>query len=125
MNRSGIAVKRLADHFEPEIKNIMVVHDDIDLGVGRIKIVNGGGSGGHNGVESVIHHLETNEFCRAKIGIGRPRHNEPIEGFVLKPVYEEDRESSKKILNVTIEAIKSFILDGTEFAMNKFNAIKI
>jgi PTH1 family peptidyl-tRNA hydrolase len=123
MNRSGIAVKRLADHYAPEINNIMVVHDDIDLDVGRMKIVNGGGAGGHHGVESVIYHLGTNGFCRAKIGIGRPRYNEPIEDFVLSPVYEDDRETIKGVLHVTVEAIESFILEGAEFVMNKFNAI--
>jgi PTH1 family peptidyl-tRNA hydrolase len=125
MNKSGIAVKRLADHYEPEINNIIVVHDDIDLNVGRMKIVNGGGAGGHHGVESVIYHLGTNNFCRAKIGIGRPRYNEPVEDFVLSPAYEDDQKTIKGVLRVIVEAIESFILEGAESAMNKFNAITI
>ena len=125
MNRSGIAVNCLADHYELEMKNLMVVHDDIDLSVGRIKIANGGGAGGHHGVESLINHLGTNGFCRTKIGIGRPRYNEPIEDFVLSPVYEDEQEKIKAVLHVTIEAIESFILENAEYAMNKFNSLTI
>ena len=78
MNRSGLAVKHLTEYYRPEIRNIMVVHDDIDLDAGSIKIVRGGGAGGHHGVESVVYHLGTNGFNRIKIGIGRPRYNENV-----------------------------------------------
>jgi PTH1 family peptidyl-tRNA hydrolase len=101
----------------------MVVHDDIDLDVGSIKIARGGGAGGHHGVESVIYHLGTNGFNRIKIGIGRPRYNEPIEDFVLSPVYDDQQKTIKDVLHVAVEAIESFILDGVEVAMNKFNSL--
>jgi len=78
MNRSGIAVKYLVEYYRPDIRDVMVIHDDIDLDVGRIKIACGGGGGGHHGIESVAYHLGINEFCRTKIGIGRPRYNEAI-----------------------------------------------
>ena len=125
MNRSGLAVKSLVQYYGPEIKDIMVIQDDIDLDVGRIKIAAGGGSGGHRGIESVAYHLETNEFSRIKIGIGRPRHNEAIEDFVLNPFYDDQQTIIKKALRLAVEAITSFILYGIDTAMNKFNSLTI
>ena len=101
----------------------MVIHDDLDLDVGRLKIVRGGGAGGHHGVESVIIHLKTNEFNRIRIGIGRPRYNEPIEDFVLSPPYEDQKKPVKDMLYSAVEAIKLFIMDGVESAMVKFNSL--
>lgn len=125
MNRSGLAVKHLVEYYKLEIRNMMVVHDDIDLDVGRMKIVRGGGAAGHHGIESVIYHLGTDGFNRIKIGIGRPRYNEPIEDFVLSPLYDDQQKTIKEVLHVAIEALKSFILDGVEAAMNNFNSLMI
>jgi len=125
MNKSGIAVKYLVEHYRPEIRNIMVVHDDKDLDVGHIKIIREGGAGGHHGVDSVIYHLGTDGFNRVKIGIGRPQYNEPIEDFVLSPMYEDQQKTIKDVLHLVIEAIESFILDGVEVAMNKFNPVTV
>jgi len=125
MNRSGLAVKHLVEYYTPEIRNIMVVHDDIDLDVGRIKIVRGGGAGGHHGVESVIYHLGIDGFNRTKIGIGRPRYDEPIEDFCLNPLYGDQLKTIKDVLHVVVEALKSFISDGVEVAMNNFNYLSM
>ena len=123
MNRSGIAVKDLVEHYRPNIKDIMVIHDDIDLDVGRIKIVSGGGAGGHHGIESVAYHLGTNEFCRTKIGIGRPRYNEAIEDFVLTPFYDDQQTTIKEVLHLAVKAIESFVLYGVEAVMDTFNSL--
>ncbi len=123
MNRSGLAVKYLVEYYKPEIRDIMVIHDDIDLDVGRIKIARGGGAGGHHGIESVTYHLGTNGFNRAKIGIGRPRYNEAIEDFVLNSPYDDQQKTIKDALHLAVEAIESFILYGVEAAMNKFNSL--
>ena len=125
MNRSGLAVKRLSEYYKPDIANIMVIHDDIDLEVGRMRVVRGGGAGGHHGVESVIYHLETGGFTRTKLGIGRPRYREPIEEFVLKPPYEDQQEIIEGALHSARDAIGSFILDGVESTMNRFNSLRI
>jgi PTH1 family peptidyl-tRNA hydrolase len=103
----------------------MVVHDDLDLEAGRMKIVRGGGAGGHRGIKSIILHLGSSNFIRTKIGIGRPRHEELIEDFVLNPFYSDQEKTMDGVLNVAIEAIESFILNGVEFAMNNFNSIII
>jgi PTH1 family peptidyl-tRNA hydrolase len=124
MNRSGIAVKHLFTYYKAETKNIMVIHDDIDLGVGRIKITRGGGAGGHHGIESIAYYLGTNMFNRTKIGIGRPRHNESIEDFVLNPFYDDQKITIKAALHAATEIIESFILHGIEATMNRFNALR-
>jgi len=121
MNRSGIAVKYLVEYYRPDIRDVMVIHDDIDLDVGRIKIAYGGGAGGHHGIESVAYHLGTNEFNRTKIGIGRPRYNEAIEDFVLSPFYDDQQTTIKDALHIAVKAIESFVLYGVEAAMNTFN----
>ena len=122
MNRSGLVVKRLSEYYKPNIANIMVIHDDIDLEVGRMRVVRGGGAGGHHGVESIMYHLETGGFTRTKLGIGRPRYREPIEDFVLKPPYEDQKEIIEEMLHSARDVIESFILDGVELAMTRFNS---
>jgi PTH1 family peptidyl-tRNA hydrolase len=122
MNRSGVAVKQLADYYRPETKNVMIIHDDLDLDVGRIKVVCRGGAGGHHGVESTFFHLKITEINRIKIGIGRPRHGESIEDFVLSPPYEDQKEPIKDILNTVVEAIELFVMRDVESAMNAFNS---
>jgi PTH1 family peptidyl-tRNA hydrolase len=123
MNRSGLAVKQLVEYYRPETKNIMVIHDDLDLDVGRMKIVRGGGAGGHHGLESVFFHLKITEFNRIKIGIGRPRHGESIEDFVLSPPYEDQKEQIEEILPTVVEAIELFVMRDVESAMNAFNSL--
>jgi len=123
MNRSGLAVKQLVEYYRPETSNVMVIHDDLDLDVGRMKIVRGGGAGGHHGLESVFFHLKATEFNRIKIGIGRPRHGESIEDFVLSPPYEDQKEQIEDILHTVVGAIELFVMRDVESAMNTFNSL--
>lgn len=125
MNRSGLAVRYLVEHHWPRLSNVLVVHDDIDVEVGRIKIVRAGGAGGHRGVESIISHLGTNRFNRVKIGIGRPLEGESIEEFVLSPLDKEQQETIEEVLGIVVKAIETFILDGVEVAMNSYNSLII
>ena len=125
MNRSGFAVRYLVEHHRPELGNVLIVHDDIDVDVGRIKIVRAGGAGGHRGVESIISHLGTNRFNRIKIGIGRPFGNESIEEFVLSPLDRGQRETIEEVLGIAVKAIETFILNGVEVAMNSYNSVII
>ena len=122
MNQSGLAVKQLVEYYRPETKNVMLIHDDLDLDVGRMKVVRGGGAGGHLGLESVFFHLRITEFNRIKIGIGRPRHGESIEDFVLSQPYEDQKEPLEDILHTAVEAIELCVLRGVESAMNTFNS---
>ena len=121
MNQSGKSVKACADFYKLDIANILVVHDDIDLPVGKIKVVRQGGAGGHKGVLSIIDHLGTRSFPRVKIGVGRPCYGESTEDYVLGPFYRDEREIMERVIQMGVRACKLFIADGIESAMNDIN----
>jgi PTH1 family peptidyl-tRNA hydrolase len=121
MNRSGEAVGACVDYYDLEAGNILVIHDDIDLPVGRIKVVGSSGSGGHKGIKSIIDHLGGTAFQRIKIGIGRPRYNEPIEDYVLSPFYSDEKDIIEDVLRMAIEACELYVSRGIEPAMNQIN----
>jgi len=125
MNRSGLAVRYLMEHYGPELSNVLVIHDDIDIEAGRIKIVRAGGAGGHRGVESIISLLGTNRFNRIKIGIGRPLAGEPIEEFVLSPPDREQKKTIEEVLGIVENAIETFIVDGLEVTMSRYSSVII
>ena len=121
MNQSGKPIKASADFWNIDTKNILVIHDDIDLPAGRIKLIRNGGAGGHKGVLSIINHLGTNDFPRVKIGIDRPRYMEPIDEYVLSPFYEDEKETVEKVIQMAVKACVLFISEGIESAMNYTN----
>jgi PTH1 family peptidyl-tRNA hydrolase len=121
MNGSGRAVKSCADFYKLESRNILVVHDDLDLPVGRIKAAKDGGAGGHKGVESIIDRLGSTDFRRLRIGIGRPRYGELIETFVLKPFYEGEKDIIKKAIKIAVHGCELFVTEGIESTMNFVN----
>ncbi|MBW1850190.1 MAG: aminoacyl-tRNA hydrolase [Deltaproteobacteria bacterium] len=121
MNRSGEAVRACADYYDLEPGNTLVIHDDIDLPVGRVKVVKDSGSGGHKGVKSIIDYLGSTHFQRIKIGIGRPRYNEPIEDYVLSPFYKDERDIIEDVLRMATEACELYVSRGIEPAMNNVN----
>jgi peptidyl-tRNA hydrolase, PTH1 family len=121
MNLSGNAVRASADYYDMDYGNILVVHDDLDLPVGRIKVVRNGGTGGHKGLDSVIRHLGTRDFPRMKIGIGRPRYDEPVEDFVLAPFYRDQKDVIERVVQGAVRTCELFVLEGIESAMNTSN----
>lgn len=125
MNRSGEAVRASADYYHIESGNILVIHDDIDLPVGRVKVARGSGSGGHKGVQSIIDHLGSTQFIRVKIGIGRPRYDEAVEDYVLTRFYKDERDIVEDVLHVATQACELFVLEGIEPAMNKINCLNL
>jgi len=125
MNRSGVAVRHLVEHYRPEIEKVLVVHDDVDMQAGRIKIVRAGGAGGHRGVKSIISQLGANRFNRIKIGIGRPSTGESIEEFVLTPPDSGQQKIITQAIVLAVKAIEMFILYGLEAAMNRYNSVII
>src|SRR5208337_4242140 len=92
MNKSGEAVGEIIKYFGIPPGRMLVIHDDLDLPLATIRIAQGGGSGGHRGVQSIIDHVGSPAFPRLKMGIGRPKYGEAAEVFVLQPPYPEDRE---------------------------------
>jgi PTH1 family peptidyl-tRNA hydrolase len=98
-----------------------VIHDDLDLPVGRIKMVRQGGAGGHKGVLSISEHLGNRNFSRIKLGIGRPLRGENIEDYVLQPFYTEQADIIDQVIEAAVAACKLYVEEGVESAMNKVN----
>jgi PTH1 family peptidyl-tRNA hydrolase len=108
MNDSGIALKKFFSQFKTEKKNLCLVHDDLDLPFGKIKISFQKSSGGHKGVQSVIDQLSANDFWRMRIGVGEKKKEYP-EIFVLKEFNAKEKKALKKILNFANELLKIWI----------------
>lgn len=125
MNLSGEEVRACADYYALETGTILVIHDDLDLPLGRIKVVKDGGAGGHKGVASIIHHLESTQFSRVKVGIGRPRYGETVEDYVLSPFYADEKGLAQKAIQVAVNACGLFVLEGVESAMNQINCQRL
>lgn len=121
MNLSGKSVKACVDAFQVETGRVLVAHDDLDLPVGRIKVVRGGGAGGHKGVSSIIQRLGTSGFARVKIGIGRPVCGENPEVYVLNPFYPKQLKILENVLHMAVRACELFVSEGVESAMNQIN----
>lgn len=121
MNRSGLAVERAVRRYGLEASDILVIHDDVDLDFGRIRIRSRGGDGGHRGVGSVIDALGDEDFVRLRIGIGRPRDDITVEEFVLSPFEDEEEGLLAGVLHRGVGAVEAIIRDGAAVAMNTFN----
>lgn len=129
MNRSGRSVASLVNYFNLDPENLLVVHDDIDMHPGRIKLVEGGGTGGHNGIRSVVKELGTNAFCRLKIGVGRPgegsAHPEmEIDKYVLTDFSEEEFAKVRQRFSEVADGLAYFFRGDMGQAMTTLNAIK-
>lgn len=121
MNASGTAVGAVRQYYKLSNENILVIHDDLDIPLGRIKIVTGGGAGGHKGVLSCIEHLGTKNFPRIKIGIGRPAALIPPEKYVLSRFEPGEHEVITRKMEVAAEGIRIFVQQGISAAMNALN----
>jgi PTH1 family peptidyl-tRNA hydrolase len=121
MNQSGKSVRACVDYYDLESRDVLVIFDDVDLPVGRIKVARNGGAGGHKGVLSIIHHLGSTEFPRIRVGIGRPRCGESVEDYVLAPFYSGEKEIMERVVQVAVQACELFVSEGIESAMNQIN----
>ena len=129
MNLSGQSVKRLCKNYHISQEDLIVVQDDLDLPVGRIRIRQGGSSGGHKGIESIYTELGSQDFCRIRIGIGRPpATGEPAEmseddiiDYVLSEFTPEEKKAITEVIPVVSEAVLFLLTEGLTAAMNKYN----
>ncbi len=119
MNLSGRAVQSIMHWYKSELRDLIVVYDDMDLGPGSIRIRASGGAGGHKGMLSIISALGSQEFARVRIGIGRPE-NDTID-WVLGAISAEEQEKTKKALNQGADALECWIERGIAAAMNEYN----
>ncbi len=121
MNLSGEAVSLLANFFSLEGTSIVVVHDDLDLNLGRIKIGVKGGDGGHRGIRSIINHLGTDEFIRLRMGTGRGERSGEESKYVLGVFDDNQEHVVTELIERACEAVKTIIFEGVAAAMNQFN----
>jgi PTH1 family peptidyl-tRNA hydrolase len=121
MNLSGRAVSGLLAYFKLGPSALVVIHDDLDVPVGRIKIMEGGGPAGHRGVLSLMEALGTEEFLRVKLGIGRPPPGMPPENFVLSHFPREDVETITDLVARAAEAVATLMAEGLAAAQNRFH----
>jgi len=121
MNLSGKAVKEIVDNLRLKLENMLVVYDDIDIPLGEIRIRKGGGGGSHKGVISIIEELNTKNFPRLRIGIGKESKVDDLTQYVLSPFEEEEIPLLKEGLNKAKMAIEIILKENIEKAMSLFN----
>jgi PTH1 family peptidyl-tRNA hydrolase len=121
MNRSGPPVRSLAEYFGVSSKDVLVIHDDIDLAFGRLKIKEKGGHGGHNGLRSLITAWGGGDFPRLRIGIGRPTNSGHVTGHVLDRFSEEELQLLEPIMARACDAAAVILTQGLTDGMNRFN----
>jgi len=121
MNLSGDAVERIGRFHEVPPENILVIYDDLDLPVGRIRLRPDGGSGGHKGMKSIIEHLGTNGFPRLRVGIGRPAHGDPVD-HVLDNFSLDERITIEEVYERAVAAVEFWLTEGISAAMNRYNS---
>ncbi|HEY0828765.1 MAG TPA: aminoacyl-tRNA hydrolase [Bacilli bacterium] len=121
MNLSGEAVKALMEFYKADMKDLMIIYDDLDTAFGHIRLRYQGSPGGHNGIKSLVQHLGTTEFNRIRIGISRPAPGYDIADYVLAPFAKADVQSLGEILKLTLEAIEYAVENPFDKAMAKYN----
>jgi PTH1 family peptidyl-tRNA hydrolase len=121
MNRSGPPVRALADFFQIESREVLVIHDDIDLDYGRLKIKEKGGHGGHNGIRSLIDAFGGGDFARLRVGIGRSVDGERVADFVLDRFLSAEAAVLPQIIDRARDAVVTILCKGITVGMNQFN----
>lgn len=121
MNLSGPSVRDLATSFDLDTENVLVIHDDIDVVFGKLKIKEKGGDGGHNGVRSLIVAWGSDEFVRIRIGIGRPQMDNDVSAYVLGRFDAEQEKQFSDVISTAEHAVKTVLFEGVSEAMNRFH----
>jgi PTH1 family peptidyl-tRNA hydrolase len=129
MNRSGQSIRAVLDWLKLEPASVLVVYDDMDLPIGRLRLRLSGSAGGHNGMKSAISHLGTQDFCRMRIGIGSADKNgEPdraVVSHVLGSFSKQERQQMDEVVDVAVRALEKSLTDGVEKAMSLYNGVEI
>lgn len=125
MNNSGQSVAPLARFYKIPLEHILVVHDDLDLPFGSLRLRPLGGTGGQKGMESIVAQLGTREFPRLRVGIGRPPGRMDPADYVLHNFDPDEQDVLPELLGHAVDAVRSFVLEGIEIAMNRFNGSAI
>ena len=121
MNNSGMPVLDVKQFFKVEPEQFLVVYDDIDLPLGTIRFRDGGGTGGHKGIESIIYQAQNEKFNRLRIGIATDDDMRPAERYVLSPFRDEQKESVNEMIEKACEGIEYYLSHDIKETMNQFN----
>ena len=124
MNRSGLPVASLAAFYQIPRSSILIVHDDLDLPPGTVKLKRGGGHGGHNGLRDLIPHLGGNDFLRLRIGIGHPGHRDDVVGYVLKNASRDERAVIDQAIDDAVKVLPDIISGNFNKAMKELHTAK-
>jgi len=122
MNLSGGPVSGLASYFHIDPANIVVIHDELDLPLGTVRLKLGGGDNGHNGLRSITKSLSTKDYLRVRIGIGRPPGRQDPADFVLKPFASAERAEVGVIIEESADAVELLVREGLAIAQNRIHA---
>ena len=125
MNNSGISVAGLLKYYDIALSRLLIVFDEVELPFGRLRLRKQGGSGGHNGLSSVIQHLNTKEFARLRIGIGTEYAKKDMTKFVLSNFSRNEQKELDTVLDTSVRAVLGFIRDGIDRTMNIFNTSQV
>jgi len=120
MNSSGVCIKELIEYFKIDVKNVFVFHDDMDIDLGKIKVKFGGGSAGHNGIDSIDKNIGKN-YSRVRIGIGRPKKNSTGADHVLDNFSNEEMDNVQNITKNIIESLSILISKDLDLFSSKIN----
>ena len=121
MNLSGESVADICNYYNVDLENVIVIYDDIDLDVGKIRIRKKGSGGTHNGMRSIIKCLGSNEFPRVRVGISKPKNGQDLADFVLSRFAKEDEKSLNESFENAVAAIDCAIRQDLDLAMNRYN----
>ncbi|MET0500215.1 MAG: aminoacyl-tRNA hydrolase [Candidatus Binatia bacterium] len=121
MNRSGQSVKCLLDHWGVTAEDLVVIHDDLDLAFGRLRIRPSGGAGGHRGILSIMESLTGDQFYRVRVGIGRPPVDVAAVDFVLEQFTQQEAGQLGQVVSLAAEAVVCLLREGGLRAMEQFN----
>lgn len=122
MNLSGESVRPVMDYFDIDAEDILVIYDELDLPVGKIRLREKGSAGGHNGMKSIIHHLGTQEFKRIRIGVDRPTNGMKISDYVLGRFIEEEVQEIKEAIQKSADAAEKWLTTPFLQVMNDYNS---
>ncbi len=127
MNRSGQSIRAVVDWYKLDPRAVLVVYDDMDLPVGRIRLRHSGSAGGHNGMKSTIAHLGTQNFPRLRVGIGKPKHptstpDQKTISHVLGKFSSSETQAMEKVFKLLIEAMEFYFKEGIDKTMSLYNA---
>lgn len=125
MNRSGQSVRAVADWYKVEPQSVLVIYDDMDLPVGKLRLRLSGSAGGHNGMKSIIAHLGGQDFPRLRIGIGKSDGNKETISHVLGKFAPDEIPTIEEILYVSVKTIELSLREGVAQAMNRYNGFSI